>query len=117
MLIMTDQRIENQKRLDEILFELQLHSKLPVFAWLYMIADRTIQLSHDTQPSTDALLTGCISHLQVIELMKTANSVEIIKHGIADRFPLGLILAWGDRSLAACNINPEKNRIILFTAK
>lgn len=112
---MNDQRTEIQKSLDWHLFHLQLESKLPVFAWLYLIGDRSIQIHHDTQ-SGGTLSTNSTSHHQVIELAKVANKVEIIKHGMDDKFPLGLLLVWGDRSLAACNINPEKNRIMLFTA-
>lgn len=112
---MNDQRTENQKSLDEILFHLQLESKLPVFAWLYLLGDRPIQIHHDTL-SGSTLSTNSTSHHQVIELAKVANRVEIIKHGMDDKFPLGLILVWGDRSLAACNINREKNRVMFFTA-
>jgi hypothetical protein len=112
---MNDQRTENQKRLDEWLFHLQLDSKLPVFAWLYLIGDHTIQIHHDTQAG-DILSTDSISHQQVIEFAKAAYSAEIITHDIADKFPLGLLLIWGNRNLAACNINPEKNRLMLFVA-
>jgi hypothetical protein len=100
VLIMSDQRTEVQKKLDEMLFRLQLESKLSVFAWLYLIGDRPSELSHQ----------------EIIELAITATSVRLQRLDIPDKFPLGLILIWGDASLAACNINPDKNRVMLFTA-
>lgn len=96
---MNDQRTENQKTLDEILFRLKLESNLPVFAWLYLIGDRPSQLSHQ----------------EIIELAITATFVKLQRLDIPDKFPLGLILIWGDAGLAACGINPEKNRVMLFT--
>jgi len=112
---MNDQRTENQKRLDDWLFHSELMSKISVFGWLYLIGDRAIQIHHDTQ-SGDTLSTDSISHQQVIEFAKAANSAEIITPDIADKFPLGLLLVWGNRTLAACNISPEKNRVMLFVA-
>ncbi len=112
---MNEHRTETQKKLDEWLFSLQLTSKISAFGWLYLIGNSPIKIHHDTQ-SREILSTNSISHEQVIELVKTADNAEIIKHGVTNKFPLGLLLLWGNRSLAACNINPEQNRIILFIA-
>lgn len=99
---------EEQKRLQDLisrcedkLFELHLQAKSPVFAWLYLIGDRIIEN---------------FSHQEIIELAITANKAEIVKLNIPGKFKLGLILIWGNATLAACNINPEKNRVVLCTA-
>lgn len=104
---MNNQRSELQKEIDHHFFMLHFERMIPAFAWLYIIGDRAI---------FDYTNSQYMEHNQMQQLVKTAKAAEIVDHPVDNMFPLGLMLRWGDRKLAACGVNPDENKIIFFVA-